>query len=130
MISRDTGLTISPATSPRKTRAALFLTTAIAAAIPVAGQAATTTVVAAPLTTITVDAAGDILGNVNTATGTITTTNETVIVNGAVTQVGGGTLNAGFVAVGKGDGAIIFNNTSTIGTAVDVINVNTLPENP
>ena len=110
MISRDTGSASTTTESLRRTRAALYFTTAAAAvAFPMVGHAATTSVVApATLTTITVDAAGDTLGNVNTATGALGTADETVLVNGAVTNVGVGTLNAGYVGVvGKGDGAIV-----------------------
>ena len=126
----------------RRVRAALYLTTAAAAvAIPGIGQANTTSTVAAPLTTITVDATPvtpDTVATVNAATGAVTTTNVTLNVTGAIVTGGGSTVNLGYVAAGKGDGAIIVNNTGKIGVvtggvvtdAVGVFIAGGVPYNP
>ncbi len=112
MTSRDTGLTANP-TNLRRTRAALYLTTAVAAvAFPVASQADTTIAAANTVDTPVTGANAIIFANTVAPA-------DTVIVNAALTSAvppGPTTLVLGyFGAAGQGDGAITFVNNSTIG---------------
>jgi hypothetical protein len=113
MTSRDTTPAGTANANLRRTRAALCLTTAIAAlAIPASSFATAVTV------------GGTDVNTANTAIVTATTApNLDVTVNAALVQPGN-PLVLGYIGSGLGDGAITFLNSSTIGTVALPVSVN------
>ena len=117
MISRDTDTAGATSANLRKTRAGLYLTTAIVgAAAMMPANAAVTSVVVSPLQTITVTGITETPGTINAVTTVPTETNVTVIIDTAAEVSTAGTISAGYFGVPTdGDGAIIFTNNGKLG---------------